>query len=574
MTTTSDIQHSHMEKFQSLLRDLFQFDSAELDFGIYRIMNHKRAVIDDFIDNILQSAISHALGTSKLSSQQQAQQDLEDVRSRIRTTLRADALDADGNLNTNFANTTIGLEYRQALEAAEGARGSDVVEVSIYNHLYTFFSRYYQSGDFISKRRYSRSQRYAIPYNGEEVYLHWANSDQYYVKTDEHFKNYDWNAPNGVAVHFSVQDANVEQNNVNGGKRFFLPVVESVSWDGDTRSIDIPFEYRPLTDSEKRVYGSRNQQDKIISEAVSSIPDRIDSDAQDALFALTGEHRRNSDAESFSRLEHHLRRYTRRNDSDFFIHKDLRGFLLRELDFYLKNEVLNLDEISAAGEIAAEGWFQQMGLMKKVGGKIIDFLAQIEDLQKMLWEKKKFVVDTQYCVALGNVSADFYAKILENDAQWDEWRTLIGIDEDDRCEAFLQLHPTLMLDTRHFRADFADRLLASFDDLDGMTDGLLIHSENWQALRLLQEKYQGSVQCVYIDPPYNTDASSIIYKNGYKDSSWLSLMDSRLRISYDILIDNGIMCVAIDDVEYINLQGLLLKICGGQSRLATVGCQE
>ena len=45
-----------------------------------------------------------------------------------------------------------------------------------------------------------------------------------------------------------------------------------------------------------------------------------------------------------------------------------------------------------------------------------------------------------------------------------------------------------MLDTRHFHADFTDRLLASFDDLDGMTDGLLIHSENWQALRLTCRK--------------------------------------------------------------------------------------
>ena len=103
-----------------------------------------------------------------------------------------------------------------------------------------------------------------------------------------------------------------------------------------------------------------------------------------ALAALTGEHLRGRDDEPVSRLEHHLKQYTRRNDSDFFIHKDLRGFLSRELDFYLKNEVLNLDNLEAAGEQAADGWFQQMRLIKSVGGGIIDFLAQIEGFQKML----------------------------------------------------------------------------------------------------------------------------------------------------------------------------------------------
>ena len=79
-----------------------------------------------------------------------------------------------------------------------------------------------------------------------------------------------------------------------------------------------------------------------------------------------------------SHLEHHLRQYTLRNTSDFFIHKDLKGFLSRELDFYLKNELLNLDEIERAGEQKAERWFQKMRLIKAVGNHIIDFLGQIE----------------------------------------------------------------------------------------------------------------------------------------------------------------------------------------------------
>ena len=134
---------------------------------------------------------------------------------------------------------------------------------------------------------------------------------------------------------------------------------------------------------------------------------------------------------------------------------------------------------------------------------------------------------------------------------------------------YLKDNPTLTLYTRHFSRDFTDRLLASFSDLDAATDGVLIHGENWQSLRLMEEKYRDSVQCVYIDPPYNTDASAIIYKNGYKDSSWLSLIENRVEISRRVLTENGILCVAIDDVEYSYLQTLLGRVFGRESNLGT-----
>ena len=192
---------------------------------------------------------------------------------------------------------------------------------------------------------------------------------------------------------------------MKGDRRFFLPrVKETLNGTPTPARSPFPFEYRPLTVRLRAArYGNRNQQDKIIAEAVGEIPRRLKAEPQ-ALATLMGERRRNGKDEPVSHLEHHLRQYTRRNDSDFFIHKDLRGFLSRELDFYLKNEVLNLDNLEAAGEQAADGWFQQMRLLKSVGVEIIDFLAQIEGFQKMLWEKRKFVIDTQYCVTLENVA--------------------------------------------------------------------------------------------------------------------------------------------------------------------------
>jgi len=553
-------------KFQNLLRELFQFDCADLDFGIYRIMNHKRAVIERFIATDLPQAITEELKCGALAEHEQAVQALEEARKKVIEALGDDALDAYGDLAEKYRHTRAGKEYLAARQRAGAARSYEALEAAIYNHLYTFFSRYWQDGDFISKRRYSKKERYAIPYNGEEVYLYWANHDQYYVKTGEYFTDYTYKAPNGVAVHFKLRQADVEQNNVKGEKRFFLPRLDEITCDnsplpggeGPRVRVIIPFEYRPLTEQEAITYGQKNQQEAINAKAGAEIPKRVK--APDALAALTAERRTTPDGTPVSYLEHHLRQYTRRNTSDFFIHKDLKGFLSRELDFYLKNEVLNLEELEAAGEDLAEGWFQLLRLIKRIGLRIIEFLAQIEDFQKMLWEKKKFVTETFYCITIGNIPEDFYPEIAACEAQWEEWKTLFDLDAPQAAQKrteLLQAHPTLVLDTRHFSQDFTDRLLASFDGLDEMTDGLLVHAENWQALNLLQEKYRERVKCIYIDPPYNTAASQILYKNDYKHSSWICLMENRLRLGATMKTHDGVTVVAIDDTEKTALSGLL-----------------
>ena len=562
-------------KFQQLLRELFQFDCADLDFGIYRIMNYKREVIEKFIQKKLPGAIADELERGGLEQQDRAAAALEKARQDIIKNLGADAIDDSGELAAAYRNFPIGRNYLNARARAAGTRSRAAVETDIYNHLYAFFSRYYQDGDFISKRRYSKHQRYAIPYNGEEVYLHWANSDQYYIKTGEYFNHYDWKVPDGVAVHFRLKAADVEQNNVKRDKRFFLSCVADTEWDADARAITIPFEYRPLTETEIKNYGKQKQQDKIIAEALGAIPKRL-SKAPDALAALRGKQRRNDKGESVSHLEHHLRKYTRRNTSDFFIHKDLAEFLSRELDFYLKSEVLNLDEMTAAGEGVAAGWFQELKLIKFVGNQVTEFLAQMENFQKMLWEKCKFVTETQYCITLGSIDVTFYSDIAANDAQWDEWGALFHIDETkihlfnsgknghDKRIDFLQEHPTLVLDTAHFERDFVDQLLASFDDIDGMTDGLLVHSENWQVLNLLKEWYQQETKCIYIDPPYNTGNDGFIYRDNYQHSNWLCMMWSRLHLLREQLADDGVIFISIDDKEQHHLRMLMDEVFGAE----------
>jgi len=150
----------YRKKFQDLLRELFQFDCADLDFGIYRIMNYKRDVIEKFITQDLPKGIAEELDRGALADQSQAAKELTEVAQQIRETLGKDALDADGNLAEAYHGTPLGKKYQDLKAKAAGGRGREALEASIFNHLYAFFSRYYQDGDFISKRRYSKRQRY------------------------------------------------------------------------------------------------------------------------------------------------------------------------------------------------------------------------------------------------------------------------------------------------------------------------------------------------------------------------------------------------------------------------------
>ena len=136
-------------------------------------------------------------------------------------------------------------------------------------------------------------------------------------------------------------------------------------------------------------------------------------------------------------------------------------------------------------------------------------------------------------------------------------------------ERFLSNHPYVMLDTAFFDAGFKARLLASFDDLDAATDGLLIHGENYQALSLLGSKHAGRIGYVYIDPPYNTSEWSFLYKNHYKHSSWISMMADRLQLSKSLLNPSGVIAVAIDDTENHHLRMLLDSIVSPSNRLTT-----
>ena len=555
-------------RFQDLLRRLFQFDCADLDFGIYRIMNHKREAVDGYIDRDLPGAIEKAVGDGSIATEAERARVFEETRDQMIEIFGEDCIAPSGEL-VKYQETPFGMKYMLWRERARHSESAGDVRRGIYNHLYSFFSRYYQDGDFMPKRRYSWEHPYVVPYNGEEVHFHWANRDQYYVKSAEHFTDYRYRTGSGVSVRFSVRSAHVEQNDVKGRTRFFFPRLSDAVWDPERRELDVPFDHRLPTGTEAKDLKKNGQQTTILERAEATVAEALSSSPEAAKALLDSRDGHTGEGDAPSLFMHHAQRFARKRTSDFFIHRDLKAFLGRELDHYLRSEVLGLRSLVAGGEARADAWLDKMRIIRDVGASVIEFLAQIEGFQRMLWEKRKFVVDVQYCVAVRLVPDELLPRVLECEALWEEWRALgcagdddtlfIGDGPDARRE-FLESNPGLLLDTRHFDAGFAERLLGALDDIDAKMNGVLVWSENWQALNLLQERYRQALSSVYIDPPYNTDASAILYKNDYKDSSWLSLMADRLALSRRLLGPDGILGCAIDDEEVSRLRMLMPEV--------------
>ena len=106
------------EKFVGLIKnDILRMDLAELDFGIYRILNHRRRAVTQYLENTLPNRIEASI--AKL----------------------------------------------------EGAAVNE--EERIFAQLHTFFTRYYEDGDFVMKARRGRNAAYSVPYNGEDMHFHW-----------------------------------------------------------------------------------------------------------------------------------------------------------------------------------------------------------------------------------------------------------------------------------------------------------------------------------------------------------------------------------------------------------------
>ena len=135
------------------------------------------------------------------------------------------------------------------------------------------------------------------------------------------------------------------------------------------------------------------------------------------------------------------------------------------------------------------------------------------------------------------------------------------------------------------------------------TENLYIEGDNLEVLKLLQETYLGKIKMIYIDPPYNTGNDSFVYDdnfemnttdfsalsnqydengnllfdvrsnnegNGRFHTDWLNMLYPRIKVSKDLLTNDGVIFLSIDDNEYENLQKICDEIFGANNRVGTI----
>lgn len=246
--------------------------------------------------------------------------------------------------------------------------------------------------------------------------------------------------------------------------------------------------------------------------------------------------------------------------------KDAGAFLREQLDLWCYQYIFK-DE-TRWGEIR----IRQVQALKTIASKLIDFIAQFEDELVRIWNKPKFVRASQYIITLDRIEdreggLELLADFLKHDGIKDqvaEWQELGIVTNTFSTKAVLEgrgndrrladAWRSLPLDTKHFKS-LKPRLVSLFDNLDDAIDGRLIKSENYQAVNTLRLCYQGRVDAIYVDPPYNTgtESSEFIYANTYQSASWLTFIENRFNAALPLLKPQGIMCVTIDDYEYRHL---------------------
>lgn len=281
----------------------------------------------------------------------------------------------------------------------------------------------------------------------------------------------------------------------------------------------------------------------------------------------------------FYAFDKNLNRFFVGMDSDYFIHKDLGEFLFTEQRRYIQNSILG--DLDTLLNLSPENpTFAVAKAFRSVTDEVIKLLVTVETFQKSLFLMKKKVFTTDYLISLGKIAEatkndtaqreTLISQILCNDAQLAEWRDTFGVDITEQLPLLEGLYPTLPLDTQHFDADFADRVLALFDNLEVETTGVLLHSDNFQALNLLMEKYRDAITAIYIDPPYNTGTDEFVYKDAFRHSSWLSLMYDRLLLSRELAQQNSAIGISINEEELFNLKLLLDTAMGSSNYLTTI----
>ena len=225
--------------------------------------------------------------------------------------------------------------------------------------------------------------------------------------------------------------------------------------------------------------------------------------------------------------------YKKQKEIDFFIHKDAKSFLEEQFNIYLYNFLFKDSEIKF-NEWGIER-LEQIKAIKTIIFETIELISKFEDELRAMWLKPKFVKNLNYIISLDKIDIKFHNQIKSNNDLINEWQEM----EFDIANEFLPV------DTKYLDEKLKYEILSNIENIDEITDGILIKSDNFQALNTILPKYKEQIDLIYIDPPFNT-GSDFAYKDRFQDSTWLTLMENRLSLAKEFLTDKGSFYLHLD----------------------------
>jgi len=419
----------------------------------------------------------------------------------------------------------------------------------LFDKLYSFFSRYFtKSGSiyFNYTPFFKNNNVYDKVYTADkDVILFWKTKMLYYVKTDISIpKNLKIEIEDkNETYQFFFDVSNLEYKKANE-KRSLVYQFKKISSDG-TIFFDVFY-------SEK---GRQTKYDEI-KKSLKQKGIKITDEILDKAFST----------------------FEAQSEVDYFINKNAKEFLQEQFKIWLYQYIYSEETEWPKERI------DQLQILKDIAFKIIDFIYQFEDELVKIWEKPKFVLNSNYVITLDRIAKKNGFEIIEKiqkhknfKEQIKEWKELGILEKDpdnllEKTLTGLQLkkeYQFLPIDTKYFK-DLGLEILSLFDDLDHSLDGWLIKSENYQALNTILEKHKENIKTIYIDPPYNTGNDGFLYKDRYQHSTWLSMMENRLSLAKELMRDDGVIFVSIDDREQENLKTLMKAIFGDDKFLAQI----
>lgn len=405
----------------------------------------------------------------------------------------------------------------------------------LFDKLHSFFSRYFtESGSIYFNSTPFHNNIYEKVYTDEkDVILFWKTQMLYYVKTDRIFRSMPVEFD---SLKFYFDASQIENKKANEKRALY-------------------FEIKPVREDKMITFSV-----KYSERGTKTKSDEILKDLKKKNIKITEE-----------LLEKAFRIFEKQSEVDFFINKNANAFLQEQFKLWSYQYFWE----------GAKEWsgdrVNQLQILKSIAFKVIDFISQFEDELVKVWNKPKFARKSNYVITLDRITdKKIVEKILKHTGfkdQIKEWQELGIVDGKFKVKDIEdKKYEHLPIDTKYFK-DLELVILSLFDDLDNQLDGWLIKSENYQALNTLSPKLSGKVQTIYIDPPFNTNSSPIIYINNYKDSSWLSMIENRLRISKELLKNDGINITAIDDIELRYLTDLQDNVFEKENYVTTIATE-